>query len=151
MNANFQQHVGKTPQLFADLIAHEPVAIAGGTLPAKPAIYVFYLDGDPVHVGRTRNLRQRIRGHVSKSHYSASFAFKRARSETGFKATYKAGEGRGTLLENPLFAEAFAKALAEIQGMSIQYLVVEDPIEQYLLELYAALELETSLSEFDTH
>lgn len=55
------------------------------------------------------------------------------------------------MLDNPVFAEAFRRALTEIQGMSIQYLILEDPIEQYLLELYAALELKTSLSEFDTH
>jgi hypothetical protein len=32
-----------------------------------------------------------------------------------------------------------------------RFLEVEDPIDQYLLELYVALELNTSLSEFDTH
>ena len=88
---------------------------------------------------------------MTASHYSASFAFKRARTETGIKASYKKGEGREALLANPVFASAFAKALAEVKGMTVRYLVVVDPIDQYLLELYAALELETSLSEFDTH
>lgn len=67
------------------------------------------------------------------------------------KASYKKGEGRGALLADPVFGAAFAKALAEVRGMTLRYLVVPDPIDQYLLELYAALELETSLTEFDTH
>ncbi len=55
------------------------------------------------------------------------------------------------MLTNPIFAAAFAKSLAEVKGMAVRYLQVDDPIDQYLLELYAALELRTSLSEFGTH
>lgn len=147
----WRSHIDRIPELFADLIAQTELEVAGTTFPKSPAIYVFYHLDVPVHVGRSRNLRQRLRGHVTASHYSASFAFKRARTDTGLKASYKKGEGRETLLANPLFAAAFDKALAEVKGMTVRYLVVEDPIDQYLLELYAALELETSLTEFDTH
>lgn len=151
INREYAQRVLRPPQLFAQLMAQPLTAIRKGAFPKAAAIYIFYLDGLAVHVGRTRNLRQRLRGHVSNSHYSASFAFKRARSATGIKATYRKGEGRGPLLENPAFRMAFDHALTEVQGMSVRYLIVDDPIDQYLLELYAALELETSLSEFDTH
>lgn len=132
-------------------MAQPEVPLAGSAFPSHPAIYVFYFDGHPVHVGRSRNLKQRLRGHAANSHYSASFAFKRARAKTGLKATYRKGEGRAALLENAVFASAFAEALAEVKSMTLRHLVVEDPIDQYLLELYAALELGTSLSEFDTH
>ncbi len=54
-------------------------------------------------------------------------------------------------MKDAAFKAAFDQALAEVKGMSIRYLLVEDPIDQYLLELYAALELGTSISEFDTH
>ncbi len=144
-------HVDRIPQLFADLIAQPERAVTGTMFPKAPAIYVFYSEGVPVHVGRSRNLRQRLRGHVTSSHYSASFAFKRARAETGLYASYRKGEGRSALMTNPVFAAAFARALGEVKGMTVRYLTVDDPIDQYLLELYAALELETSLTEFDTH
>ena len=150
-NAKFSMHAAKTVELFADLVRRPFVDTSSPGIPKDPAIYVFYHDNMPVHVGRTRNLRQRLRGHISMSHYSASFAFKRARAVTGMVATYKKGEGRGKLMEDPTFKAAFDRALAEVKGMSIRYLLVEDPIDQYLLELYAALELGTSLSEFDTH
>lgn len=151
INREYAQRILRPPQLFAQLAAQPLTPIRGTTFPRTSAIYVFYQDGEAVHVGRTRNLRQRLRGHVSNSHYSASFAFKRARKATGISATYRKGEGRADLLKNPIFEAAFAHALAEVQGMSIRYLPVDDPIDQYLLELYAALELGTSLSEFDTH
>ncbi|MEI9891180.1 MAG: hypothetical protein WDN45_11990 [Caulobacteraceae bacterium] len=151
LNEKYRRHCDKAPGLFSELMSSPAVSLEGNAFPASPAIYVFLFNGEPVHVGRTRNLRQRLKGHVTNSHYSASFAFKRARSDTGMKASYKKGEGRGALLENPIFAAAFAKALAEVRGMTVRHLVVNDPIDQYLLELYAALELDTSLTEFDTH
>ncbi len=35
--------------------------------------------------------------------------------------------------------------------MIVKFLLVVDPIDQYLLELYAVLELGMPLDEFDTH
>ncbi len=35
--------------------------------------------------------------------------------------------------------------------MKLRFLEVSDPIDQYFLELYAALELSLSTDEFDTH
>jgi hypothetical protein len=151
VTAAFDTHVENAKTLFAALEREPLLPIAGTKFPAKEAIYVFYLEGQAVHVGRTRNLKNRLRGHVSNSHYSASFAFKRARGSTGKMPTYKKGEGRGDLLKDPVFAEAFEKALAQVKGMQVRHLSVEDPIDQYLLELYAAMRLETSLSEFGTH
>ena len=151
MNPVFAEYVGRVPDLMAELRGQPIVPIVGTTFPKAAAIYVFFLEAEPLHVGRTRNLRQRLQGHRTNSHFSASFAFNRARASTGRVATYRKGEGRETLLADAVFADAFAKALAEVRGMGVQYLVVDDPIEQYLLELHAALELGTSLSEFDTH
>lgn len=151
VNETFRAQAEQTPSLFAELVSRPETPLSKHEYPKAPAIYVFYFNGEAVHVGRTKNLRQRLRGHVTNSHYSASFAFKRARKKTGLKASYKKGEGRQALLENPIFAAAFAEALSHVKGMTIRYLQVEDPIAQYLLELYAALELGTSLSEFETH
>jgi hypothetical protein len=151
MNAEFERRTSEIPGRF-EVLMQQPLALLSKTnFPKSPAIYVFYFENIPVHVGRTKNLQQRLRGHVANSHYSASFAFKRARAETGIKATYRKGEGRADLLADPLFADAFAKALSEVADMQIRYLEVPNPIDQYLLELYAALELKTSLSEFETH
>ena len=94
VNRDYAQRILRPPVLFAQLLAMPLQTIRGTRFPRDPAIYVFYLDGEPVHVGRTRNLRQRLRGHVTDSHFSASFAFKRARGATGLQATYRKGQGR---------------------------------------------------------
>jgi len=151
MNLIYEKVTAKAPELFAQLICQPRFLINSKVIPPKPAIYVFYFENTPVHVGRTRNLRQRLSGHVSNSHYSASFAFKRARHATQISATYKKGEGRGALLQDSIFKAAFDKALVEVRGMEVQYLEIADDLDQYLLELYAALELNTSLTEFGTH
>lgn len=54
-------------------------------------------------------------------------------------------------MENPIFRAAFDHALVEVRGMSVRYLRVDDPLDRYMLELFAALQLETSLSEFEEH
>ncbi len=151
MNSRFAEYAEATPGLFGELMAQPLVALSGSSFPKQPAIYVFYFNDEPVHVGRTRNLRQRLQGHRTNSHFSASFAFKRARTATGMAATYRKGEGRGELLKHPVFSVAFETALSEVKTMSVRYLVVAGDIDQYLLELYAALELGTSLTEFGTH
>ena len=114
-------------------------------------IYVLYENDKPVHVGRTRCLRKRLQGHCSQSHYHASFAFKRARERTGIKADYKPGNSRKVLAESEHFRPVFLEQVATIRKMTYKFMPVGDPVEQYLLELYAAMELGTSMDEFDTH
>lgn len=94
---------------------------------------------------------QRLRGHVSRSHYSASFAFKRSREAMGVNATYRPEGSRQHLMDTPDFAAEFDRQLARVRAMQVRFLEVPDPVDQYLLELYAVLELGLPLSEFETH
>lgn len=118
---------------------------------ARSGIYILYEDGLAVHVGRTRNLRKRLQGHCSESRHHASFAFKRARQLTGRLADYKTGNSRAVLFKEPVFRAVFGEQVFAIREMTYRFLEVVDPVEQYLLELYAAIELKTSMDEFDTH
>lgn len=114
------------------------------------AVYALF-DGDKAcHVGRTRNLERRMRGHLANSHYSASFAFAQTRIALGVTATYRAGEGRATLLERTDFRDEFNRQRDRIRGMQLRFVQITDPIEQRLFELYAAMELGTPLTEFET-
>lgn len=153
MNLEFKKRIEKTKGLFEQLHSSPVLTLLPKSLPAVPAIYVFLENGKPVHVGRTRNLKKRSRGHIAKSHYSASFAFKRARIATGNeKASYKVEGSRNALVaaDSPFLTE-FTRQIELVKLMQVKFLHVEDPIDQYLLELYAAMEYGTSMSEFDTH
>jgi hypothetical protein len=152
MNEEFAIRIQKIPALFSSLCSQPFTQLSGKSYPDKPAIYVFFENENPLHVGRTRNLKQRLKGHVTKSHYKATFAFKETRRLTNNeKATYKTIGSRSSLMTNAAFAEIFGQQIERVGKLSIKYLVVDDPIDQYLLELYAAIEYKTSLTEFDTH
>ncbi len=152
MNLAFSKAINEVIQKFNRLIAAPLHPMRGGpSHSAAGGIYVLYDLGRPVHVGRTRNLRKRLQGHCSESHYHASYAFKRARHETGIKADYRPGNSRKALAQSDVFRPVFLAQVQAIRGMQYQFLEVEDPVEQYLLELYAAIELGTSMDEFDTH
>ena len=84
MNEHFRIATMKIPGLFSQLLASSTFNGKGlAEHKGRAGVYVFFENGVPVHVGRTRNLAGRLRGHVTKSHFSASFAFKRTRIEQG--------------------------------------------------------------------
>ena len=152
MNTHFAAKVEAVAFKYPELLAAPLLPMRGGpSHSADGGIYVLYEGNEAVHVGRTRNLRRRLQGHCSESHYHASYAFKRARAETGKKADYKPGNSRTVLAASPDFRPAFLRQVQKIRQMTYRFLPVADPVEQYLLELYAAMELGTSMDEFDTH
>ena len=152
LNKQFADTVTKIAAKFSELAGMPFIQMRGGpSHSAKPGIYVIYDGRSAVHVGRTRNLRKRLQGHCSESHYHASFAFKRARAQTGIMADYKVGNSRSKLAADAAFRPAFLEQVAAIRMMEYRFLEVPNPIEQYLLELYTAMELGISLDEFDTH
>ena len=151
MNSVFQDHADRLPHLFRLLNDGALTALADGPHPADPGIYVLFENEHPVHVGRTRNLCQRLQGHRSRSHYSASFAFKRARRDLGVVATYKTEGSRAQLAKDPVFGPVFKRQVESVRAMSYKFLKVKSKLDQYLLELYAVLEYNLPDDEFDTH
>ena len=116
-------------------------------------VYLFSEGGRPIYVGRSRNIRQRYRAHLTLSHNSGSFAFLMARLNTGtLQASYKPDGSRQKLQEDPVFRSAFQSARDRIKSMDFQYVVEADPVTQCLLEVYCALALKTDkYNKFDTH
>lgn len=152
MNARFAEAAQSIPALFEKLESSSFFTEKGIVAQkGKAGIYAFFEGGNAVHVGRTRDLGRRLRGHISRSHYSASFAFKRTRQERGLKATYVTKGSRADLVKDPEFATAFHRHIAIVKTLQVRFVEVPDPLQQYLLELYACLEYGLGLDEFDTH
>ncbi|HAD87363.1 MAG TPA: hypothetical protein DCG48_08380 [Rhodospirillaceae bacterium] len=152
MNPEFQSYVEQVPGLYAELMRSAAFMEKGvRDQEKKSGIYVFFEEGKAVHVGRTRNLRQRLRSHHTFSHNAASFAFKRARRELGVVTTYKPEGSRADLMRRDDFATEFRRQIDRVRQMEARFLEIKDPILQYLVELYAHLELRLPLDEFDTH
>lgn len=118
----------------------------------KQGIYVFYEDNKPIYVGRSRNLSQRFKQHgqQSSNHNSATFAFMIAKRDAE-KEKVDLTKTREVLQNDPTFSPLFKKAKERVSKMKVQVIAVEDPIEQTLFEVYAALELNTPYNDWKTH
>ena len=150
----FSDYTNKIPDLF-DALVDTPVEQFRASVKdrGRSGIYILYEAGNPVYVGRTRNLEGRLRAHTTRSHNSASFALKRTRAKHPeiAKATYSSVNSRQAIVEHPEYGETFRNEINAIKSMSFRFLQVPDPIEQYLLELYATIELGLELTGFNSH
>jgi hypothetical protein len=118
-------------------------------------IYVFYEGNSPLYVGRSNTLRKRIQQHCrpASTHNQATFAYRIAGTELGLpRAGYHPDDSRARRLEtNAALRSAFSKAKERIRAMSVRILKVDDPRQQALFELYAAIVFETPYNDFDNH
>ena len=118
-------------------VADDPIPTTGG-------IYVFSVADTPVYVGRTRNLRRRLRQHSHKdsTQFSASFAFLIARRE--FFGPHPKKQTRHQLAISEPFDKVFADCRTRVGAMQVRWVEEEDPIVQSLLEIYSAVTLGTT-------
>jgi hypothetical protein len=155
MNATFRQLVESLEPSFNALMAMTPVRYA--SLPRQMPERGIYLcsEGDcHFYVGRTNRIRQRLAGHCrpSSNHFSATFAFRLAREETGLlKATYSPAGSRGDLVRDLTFGPAFVRAKARIADMDLRFVEEGDAVRQALLEIYVAVALKTPYNDFENH
>lgn len=107
-----------------------------------------------LYVGRTNQLRQRLQNHCLQSgtHYTATFAFRIARKDSGqIMATYNRAGSRAALSADPDFAAVFDAAKRRVATMNIRSVEETTPTRQALLEIYVATVLGTQYNDFDTH
>lgn len=155
MDEDFKSLVESLEPKYRALVAMVPVKY--GTLPRDVptrGIYLFSEGDNHLYVGRTNRMRGRLRGHCvpSGSHFTATFAFRIARLETGHTAaSYSKSGSRAELLKNEAFKFAFDKAKRRIASMDIRFVEEVDPTQQALLEIYAATVLKTPYNDFDNH
>jgi hypothetical protein len=155
MNADFARFVETLEPKFRALVAMKPVRYAGlpSQMPER-GIYLFSEGASHLYVGRTNRIRRRLAGHCrpSSTHFSATFAFRVARKETGLlKATYKTQGSRAELVKDPIFGPAFQAAKVRLAGMDLRFVEEGDPVRQALLEIYVAVLLKTPFNDFDNH
>jgi len=122
-------------------------------LPAT-CVYLLSEGEQPLYVGRTRRLRQRLREHsiAGALHNQAVFAFRLAREMTGrMTPGYSSKGSRAALSADPSFAESFAQAKSRVRRMDLRFVEKPDPLRQALLEIYVAVTLRTKYNDFNTH
>lgn len=155
VDASFLKYVEALHASFEQLVKMTPVKISDlrRPLPQK-CVYLFSENGKPLYVGRTNHFRQRMRQHSidAAAHNQAVFAFRLAREETGkTEASYSQKGSRMALLLDPEFAAAFSRAKVRVRSMDLRYVEETDQLRQALLEIYAAVVLNTPHNDFETH
>ena len=126
-----------------------PVAIAKtlGHEADFSGCYVLLEKSAPIYVGISRSVLSRIRQHVTgKSHFDASLVY--AVAQRRFPTKGK----RGQVMEDAGFRGEFEKAQQYLRGLSVAFIEIENPLELYVFEAYAAMALDTAeWNTFRTH
>ena len=109
--------------------------------------YVLLEEERPVYVGISRKVLGRLRQHLrGKTHFDASLAYAVAQRR------YPIDGHRSTVMEHPEFQSAFAEAKAYLRGLRVAFVEIDNPLELYLFEAYAAMQLGTyEWNTFRTH
>lgn len=128
---------------------HQP-----GSIPKKPGVYLFSdAKGNPVYVGQSRNLYNRLAQHTraSSNHVSASFAFNIAKREAEGLGIDIAGF-REDLVARADFNEQFLAAKRLVAQMPVQVAVADHADLRTVFEVYATYALGThDYNSFETH
>ena len=154
MNPRFYNIVQSLDPSLARMLAMDPLKV--DPLPRrlpKQGIYLLSEGESHLYVGRSRRVRKRIssQSQAGGSHKGAAFAFRLAREETGrLTPTYQKKGSRDDLMKDPKFRLAFEDAKARIRSMDLRVSEESDPIRQSLLEIYAAVALQTPYNSFRT-
>jgi hypothetical protein len=153
MHDAFKLYVDALHPAFERLISMEPMKLTAlpKNLPTR-CVYLFSEGNEPLYVGRTDHFRNRMRQHSipAAQHNQAVFAFRLARVATGrIEVAYSKKGGRVSLTAEPAFAIAFTEAKARIRQMDLRFVEVIEPLQQALLEIYAAVVLKTPHNSFE--
>ena len=115
---------------------------------AHPGVYLLSESDRPLYVGRTRDVRGRLSDHRSSAPTRATLAVKMARIAANRPATYTSGNSATHLYSHDLtFRTRFDEARARICAMQVRWVDETDDVRQAMLEIYAAVDLDTILRE----
>lgn len=108
--------------------------------------YVLLEQAKPIYVGISRSVLSRIRKHVTgKSHFDASLVYAVAQSRRPTDGN------RSDVMQDAGFRVEFERAQQYLRGLSVAFIEIDNPLELYVFEPYAAMALDTEWNTFRTH
>lgn len=143
MHERFQQIIDRMEPLLVNLMESPPIGWDDRKrLPIK-GVYVFYEEGNPIYVGRSNRIPQRIREHGSDSSRkeSATFALKLLRKKLGLPGGHNDKYTRTQLQEK--YGDEYRAQRELIRSMEIRAVEIADQRTQAIFESYAILALGT--------
>ena len=109
--------------------------------------YVLMDGTKPIYVGISRTVLQRLRQHVTgQGHNDASLVYRIARKNCEISGS------RAEAMKIEKFKQEFKKQQAYLKGLQVAFIAIENPLELYAFEVFAAMALDTSdWNTFQTH
>ena len=109
--------------------------------------YVLLEAGRQIYVGISRGVLQRLRQHVrGTTHFDASLAYRIATARQPHNQT------RSAAMADAAFHARFRVAQTYLRGLQAAFVEIDNPVELYLFEAFAAMELDTcDGNTFATH
>jgi len=148
----FGNLVSRLPHLLEQLVSSPALDRSKSRRLPKRGVYVFYERREPVYVGRSNRMKERIleHGRPSSDRYSATFALRLAKDAAKQKGI-DLSKTSAQLEKDPGFAGLFSQARKRVSEMRVRAVEIKDPIVQTLFEVYAHMALRTEYNDFDTH
>jgi GIY-YIG catalytic domain len=155
MDKHFQRRLDEVSASYDRLKASPPLGFPLGKakLP-KSGVYLFSEKGKHLYVGRSDNIRRRLGLHTrpGSDYFQASFATLLAKEECQLIANYQRRRTDPLHFGNQrVFRRAFTESKIRIRAMHIRVVEEVDPVNQALLEIYAAIVLPTRYNDFSNH
>ncbi|MES2398375.1 MAG: GIY-YIG nuclease family protein [Pseudomonadota bacterium] len=109
--------------------------------------YVLVAKTKPIYVGISRSVLSRLRQHFTgKTHFDASLVY--AMAQRGLPTKGK----RADAMQVTAFQQEFSKAQSFLRSLHVAFIEIENPLELYVFEAYAAVKLCThEWNTFRTH
>ena len=145
LEPKFQLLMAAASFKFAELSVQKHFPVSG--------IYLFSECGRHLYVGRSADIKARLQGHcrLGSREDKAAFAFRLAREQMNVQeASYKPENSRKHLMTQEPFRVAFEAQKERLRRMDIRVVEESDHNRQALLEMYAAISLETPYNTFRT-
>lgn len=106
----------------------------------KPGCYVVIQDTKVIYVGIAKNIRRRLRQHLTADPSGANLAVR--------MAAKKLGERLAHVKKHTHFMVEFEQAKRELAGCYVAYIEIENPLEMYIFEPYCAMAFNTEEFNF---
>lgn len=113
--------------------------------------YVLLDSSEPIYVGISRGVINRLRQHVfGKTHFDASLAFRIAMKRHPDRTVERMK--RSEAMADPSFGLSFRESQTYLRSLNVASVAISNPLELYVFEPYCAIRLDThQWNSFETH
>ena len=155
----FNENISKADTHLRNLLSVRPLypseILSRKELPRCSGVYLFSekveFEEKFLYVGQSKNVFHRLSEHCGKKNIEmANFAYHMTVASTKLRPiSGSPNSTKKSMYRIPEFVTGLEKSLSKIESMNYRWLEVDGKLEKTLLEIYAAVILESTYNSFD--